>query len=186
MYNAQFVMRSPRLVLPWAALMIALAFPRMARALDEGDWQVGVTPSLVLNTNGKQLIASGGLRLEGRHALTDVVSAWGSVGSILAYDSDGLVRVLNASAGMTLAFDVLRVLPFVEGGATALDLGESEYITGGRFLGGELGFGAEYLLSRTWAIAPVARLQYFPLRLSGATRTVGLVAHFGVRLARTF
>jgi hypothetical protein len=163
--------------------LMASALSRTANALDQGEWQAGVTANLTGGPNGKGISLGGGGRLEGRYGITDALSAWGAVGS-LWWSADGIpLRASSASAGMTLAFDVVRWVPFVELGLAVADVGSPSHI-GRTYVGGELGAGAEYLLDRRWSLAAVARVAWFPQRLSRPSGNSTLAV--GLRLASTF
>lgn len=174
-----------RLILPCALLAVALAVPRPARALDEGDWQVAVTPSLVINTDRSRIFSTmGGARLEGRRGLSEMVSVWGALGFAFTVVQGTVYRASTASAGMTLAFDVAGVVPFVEGGVVLADW--APHTSAHRRLGVELGFGVEYLIDPAWSIAAVIRAQSYPLRLQGPPDDGSVDLSLGMRVGRTF
>jgi hypothetical protein len=162
------------------ALIVGLTMVTLspaAWALDEGQWQVGVAAEAAAGFDDG-VFPGGGGRLDGRYGITDALSAGVAVGSVWWSRHGHTTRVSSASGGLTLAFDVLRTVPFVSLGVAAADVG------GDLSLGGELNAGAEYLLDPKWSLGLIGRLQWFPLRLTGDAR-VGLVT-LGLRLARTF
>jgi hypothetical protein len=96
------------------------------------------------------------------------------------------VRASVASAGFSLAWDVLRIIPFVEAGAALADLRGG--VTRGRYLGFEGAAGVEYLVDRRWSVAGIARYQYLPVRLAGgktADPSPGVLT-VGLRLSKSF
>jgi hypothetical protein len=167
-----------------APLLICCGVPRVVRALDEGRWQAGVTPAIVVNTNGRQVFAAAGLRLDGRYALTDTFSVGGAIGTILAPGPEGLAHADSLAAGMTLAFPLSRWVPFGQVGVTAMTLAGNG--APGSHLGPEVSAGAERLISATWSLVLVGRLQYFPVQLSGRKNDPGAMITFGLGVARSF
>lgn len=72
-----------------------------------------------------------------------------------------------ATFGGTYTLDVLRWLPFAEMGLCAGWLGPS---ASSRIdLGAQLGVGADYLIDRRWAVAPVLRYAALPVNVSGGS-----------------
>jgi hypothetical protein len=144
-----------------------------ALALDQGDWQLAAGPSYALLVQGNNATAGLGGRLEGRRGLTDVVTAWAAVGSSWHPRLAETVRASNAAAGLAVAFDVLRLVPFLGVGATVSDVrGE---LSRSRRLGLEGAAGAEYLVDRRWSVAFAARYQYLPIRIGGSHESTGLL-----------
>jgi hypothetical protein len=153
---------SPR-PLAVAALLIWAA---PARAVDQGDWQLGAGPAFALLVEGDNPTSGIGGRIEGRYGLRDDSAAWAAVTSSWHPRAAENVRASAASAGFSLAYDVLRIIPFAEAGVAVADVRGT--LTRGRYLGMEAALGAEYLLDRRWSAAAVARYQYLFVRLAGA------------------
>ncbi len=174
-------MSMPSRALLLGAVLTVATLPRPAAALDEGEWQVGLTGNLVINTNGEQAHPGGGLRLDGRYGLTDALSAWGALGTVIG---GGPRHATGASAGLGLAFDVLRWVPLVEVGVIALQTGGIG--PSARYLGADLGAGAEFLIDPRWSIAGMLRFQAFPIQLTADASDPGVLITIGLRLARTF
>jgi hypothetical protein len=160
-----------------------LAWSGQARALDQGEWQLSAGPAFALLVQGGQPTSGLGGRVEGRYALRDDSAAWAAVGASWHPRAAETVRASYASAGFALAFDVFRVVPFVEVGATVTD--EHGRLGGKRYLGAELAAGGEYLLDRHWSAALVARYHYLPVPLDGGPTNTGLLT-VGLRVGRTF
>jgi hypothetical protein len=169
--------------IPAAALLLASLQPRPAAALDEEAFQVTLAPVLAFVPQDEAV--GTGFRAEGRYGLTDAVSVWGAAGSSWHWLAEGTGRAITAGTGLTLAFDVLRVVPFVEAGASFANLGY-----GGRsrsYLGAELGAGAEYLITPAFSLAGVLRAQHFPVSLSGnLVGRSGTLLSVGARFGYTF
>jgi hypothetical protein len=129
-------------------------------------------------TAGAERGDGGVVRLEGQYGLTESLALHGAAG--VSWHGGAPARAVGLEAGATYAFDVLRVVPFVEGGLAFL------HVSGGhRALGLQAGLGGEYLLDRHWGLALVARYAYLPLRLGGLADHPGLLT-VGLRLGYTF
>jgi hypothetical protein len=86
--------------------------------------------------------------------------------------------------GATYSLDVVRWVPFVDLGFSLADLrggGASS-----QRMGPQVGLGAEYLLSRRWTLAALARFDFFALRLSGHGSAYPWWACAGLRVGRVF
>lgn len=186
---------APRASLAAAVLLLSLVTARPAAALDEGDWQLAA--SATLGVGGGHALGPGG-RLEGRWALTDAVSFGGSLGASWNDSDTGRRRFTTAAVSMTIAWDVLRWVPFGELGFGFIDRtgppfgGSTDPLMrfvpprSDQHLGFELAGGAEYLVSPRWSVAAVARAQLHPITLHGGHEIAPLLLSLGLRLARTF
>jgi len=86
------------------------------------------------------------------------------------YPAEGaapLAQITAQSAGLTWAADVLNWVPFADIGLAVADTRGRGLAPSWRF-GGQVGLGADYLLSRHLTLSLLARVDYFPLRLAGA------------------
>jgi hypothetical protein len=165
------------------AVAVLLSWAGPARGVDQGEWQVAAGPAFALLVQGRNATSGLGGRLEGRYGLRDDSAVWVAVGSSWHPRAAETVRASGASAGFSLAFDVLRIVPFLEAGAAVANLRGA--VTRGRYLGFDGAAGVEYLLDRRWSAAAVARYQYLPVRLAGTGDNPGVLT-LGLRLARTF
>jgi hypothetical protein len=167
-------------------IAVAGMAPAPAGAVGEGERQV----SLGL---GFALAADGGARpgmqagLEGALGLSD---AWAArLGADCSFHpgsaSEPRRRFTTATLGATYALDVVRVVPFADVGLTFADLRTSGADSRQR-LGPQVGIGAEYLLSRHWSLAALARFEYLGLRLAGASEPRPLRLLAGIRMGRGF
>jgi hypothetical protein len=152
--------------------------PRAARAVDEGEWQAGLTASLTGGWNGSGVFPGGGARLDGRYGVTDALAAWGAVGSHWWPEAGGVIRMSNASAGLSLGYNVISVIPYLDLGIALAQGGSAGH------LGGTLGAGFDYLLDRRWSLGAVARAEWFPISLGG--RGDAGTLSLGARLGRSF
>lgn len=171
-------------VLPIALLLSSLAVARPAAALDEGQWQLAAGGQVAV-FNGEVAPLNGGVRIDGRHALTDTLSLGAALASTWFDNSPFNTRIVTASTGITVAWNVLRWVPFAELHAAVAAGDEWEMDTAVR-LGGELSAGVEYLIDRRWSLAAASRLLYLPLDLTTEQHGGGALLSLGVRLARTF
>jgi hypothetical protein len=167
------------------ALFLCAVVPRPARAVDAGDWQLSAAPAFALLVRDGNPVSGLGGRLEGRYGLTDQSAVWAAVGASWHPHLGETARASVASAGFSLAFDVFRLVPFLEGGVAVADVNGA--LSHSRHLGAEVAGGGEYLLDRHWSAAAVARYQYLPVRLSGSgeKKDVGVLT-VGLRVGRTF
>jgi len=174
-------MSMPR-ALALAAPLSLLTAP--ALAVDQGDWQVGAGPAYALLVEHDNPTSGLGGRIEGRYGLRDDSAVWAAVASSWHPRAAENVRASSASAGFSLAFDVLRVIPLVEVGPAVAELRGG--LTRGRFLGFEGAAGCEYLVDRRWSAAALARYQYLFVRLAGTAPLSPGVLTVGLRISRTF
>jgi hypothetical protein len=174
---------------PCPAPLLALLAGLAALALPVRSFGVGAEERQVAMTGGAGRLAGGpggwgGLgRVEGQYGVSDTLALHLTLG-VSWHGTDPAVRAVAAVAGVTYAIDVLRVVPFFEGGVAFLAQ-EGAASAPRADLGLEVGVGGEYLLDRYWALALVARVSYLPLRPSGLQGTPSLLS-LGVRLGRTF
>jgi hypothetical protein len=173
---------SPRPIAVAVAAVLCWAGP--ALAVDQGQWQLGAGPAFAVLLEGNNPTSGVGGRVEGRYGLRDDSAAWAAVGSSWHQRASETVRDSVASAGFSLAYDVLRVVPFAEVGAALAELRGA--VTRARYLGFEAAAGAEFLLDRHWSAATVARYQYLPVRLSGSAGLGPGVLTMGLRISRAF
>jgi hypothetical protein len=152
--------------------------PGRALAVGEEEWQLAVMAGYGRLFAGADQGGGALARLEGQRGLTDALAIHATLGPSQHARAGG---ALAATAGVTYAVDVLRVVPFFEGGLA--------FVAGaGRdAVGLELGAGGEYLIDRRWAVALVARYALLPLRLRGPSggSPLGLLS-VGVRVGRVF
>lgn len=149
---------------PCAAVLVALGIglgPMRAAAVGHGETQASILAGLGRLAGAEEgLGIAGGLEVE--RGLSDSWAARLQAGAGL---HDG-VRAALVAAGATWAFDVVRVVPFVELGVSVMDA-RGEGVRARQDLGLHGGLGAQYLLARRWALAAVARSHWLPWRLAG-------------------
>ena len=154
------------------ALIVALLAPATARAVGEDEWQLstrlGIGDLHIDNRSPFGPVAA----LELEHGMTDAwalrLMAGDSAHSVDARMADhapgGWARVTSLLAGLTYTFDVLRMVPYAQlaigyvrfDGAVKIQRSE---------IAGELGLGADYWLTRRWALGGVMQYLFAPVDL---------------------
>jgi hypothetical protein len=160
---------------------LALALPARARAVGEDERQLALLAGAARLDDG-----SAGLlgRIEGQFGLSDVLALHLALGASWHSRTGGTARATGLAAGVTYALDVLRVVPFFEGGLAIVDQRGGDRAA--RLdAGAEVGLGGEYLLDRRWAVALVGRFAYLPLPLSGSGGAASFLT-LALRLGRMF
>jgi hypothetical protein len=158
----------------------ASAVGSTARAAGEGEWQLSAR------------LGGGTVSIDGRspwgpeaafdleYGITDAWAARVSVGgSLHPVDADmkahlpgGNVNATTALAGVTYTFDVLRLIPYGEVSVGLVRFGgavTNPHTT----LGSELGLGADYLLSRRWAVGLSFQYLFAPADLLNNAMQLG-------------
>ncbi len=114
------------------------------------------------------------LRLTGSYSLHAATEAPGKAA--------GPLHVASATAGVTYAFDYLRIIPFLEASVGGLYLHGPDGIDSGVRATFELGVGADVLESRSFSWGFVARMQSFLPDADSAP----VYTYFGPRLTWRF
>jgi hypothetical protein len=79
----------------------------------------------------------------------------------------GATYITAPALGLTVAADILNWVPFAEAGLVLGDFRAAGAPTGQR-LGGQLGGGVDYLMTRHLTITLLGHIDYFAFRLAGA------------------
>ena len=93
--------------------------------------------------------------------------------------------IVAPSLGMTAAADILNWVPFAEAALVFGDLRGGGLASRQR-LGGRLGGGIDYLLTRHLTLSLLGRLDYFALALAGPDDSRPLSLGFALHLGRVF
>jgi len=148
-------------------LLVVLCLPASTFAVGEGEASLsgGIGLAVAFQNHTRP-----GLQAEAR-LLRGISDAWAArLGLQTAwYPADGALpsaRITSQSAGLTWAADVLNLVPFADLGIAVADLRGGGYTPSWR-LGGQVGLGADYFLSRHLTLSFLAHADYFPLRLAG-------------------
>jgi hypothetical protein len=92
--------------------------------------------------------------------------------------TSGVLNVAGAFLGLTYAFDVLRIIPFVDGGLGGLysvGAGQKDKMD----FGVEVGIGADYLVRRTFSVGVVVRYYAFVTNI----RNIPVYLYAGPRIS---
>ncbi len=144
----------------------------VAAAAGAEEWQVSTNVAYASVRTGDSRPSGALIGIDVQYGLGDtwaarlsVSSSWHPV-SAGGEGPAGIVRATAVTTGLTYAVDTLQVIPVLEVGIGLLDVGGAA-ATPHRDLGLQLGLGADYLLSRRWAVGGLLRYQHFPVALSG-------------------
>jgi len=167
-------------------LLILCATPCPAQAAGEGEKQVAGALGFALA--GADGHARSGMQA-GVEAMMGFSDAWAGratvSGSWQPDSAAGTLRhVTTVSLGATYSLDIVRWVPFVDLGFSLADLRGGG--TSSQRLGPQAGLGAEYLLSRRWTLAALARFDFFALRLAGSGGGQPWWLGAGFRIGRVF
>lgn len=176
-------MSVPRLL---SALMALCALSRVALATGEGEKQVAASLGFALAGVEGKARAGAQVGVEATRGLTDSWAAHVGVSYALLPGAAPyrLHHLTTVALGATYSVDVLRWVPFLDLGLGVADLRSSA--GGSQYLGPQLGLGVDYLLTRGWSFAALARFDYLVLRLHGWDDPRPWLATIGVRLGRIF
>jgi hypothetical protein len=155
------------------ALSAGLLAPSAGHALEEDAFSAGGGLGVTLLNSGGRTGVGPFLEVSASHGITDVWALHVGLGfqacrfaAEPGHDS-GWQAGFSGFVGLRVAYDVLRVVPFAQLGASVAGLDDAGP-TAGTWLGPEGALGAEYLIDRDWSLAPTARVRVLPLRLSGS------------------
>jgi len=126
----------------------------------------------------------------GAEAAKGLTDFWaGHAGASYAFlpgqPTGGLRHLTSLTLGATYSLDVVRWVPFVDLGLSVFDL-RGGGSASSQYLGPQVGLGADYLLSRGWSMAALARFDYLALRLHGSGDSHPWLTTIGLRLGRIF
>ena len=172
-----------------------LAAPSAAWAAGEDEWQLSARLGGA-NKNGSPTASwglAGALDLE--YGLDDAWSLRVSVGTlshpvpaVKDVSPAGSLRATSGLVGATYTFDVLRMVPYVEGGV-GLVYWSGVGIEDHAALAMELGVGADYLLTPRWALGGCAQYLFAPGELLSNAMQFGespLAFSITLRFSRIF
>jgi hypothetical protein len=171
---------------PGFAPLLCLLLPAAALAGGPGESALGAGPGLaVLSEGTTRAGASGEVRFP--RGLSDSWSArMGLQAAWMPAAAGASAKQLVAPAlGLTAAADVLNLVPFAEAGVVLGDI-RGGGLPSRQRLGGQFGIGADYLASRHVTLSLLARVDYFALRLSGASESRPVQLTLALHLGRVF
>jgi hypothetical protein len=170
----------------WLALVLVWWLPTSALAVGQGEASLSGGLGLALAFQDQKHV---GAQAEAR-LLRGISDSWAArLGVQTAwYPADGKTpsaHITAQSAGLTFAADVLNLVPFADVGIAVADIRGGGLTTSWR-LGGQLGLGADYLLSRHLTLSMLAHVDYFPLRLAGGHGAHPVQTTLALYLGRAF
>jgi hypothetical protein len=167
-----------------------------AAAAGQDEWQLSMRAGLgdVDIDSRAPLGLVGGVDIE--YGLNDAwaarFSASGGVHPVDARAGDaapgGLVRTSILLLGMTYTFDVMRLVPYAEAGLGIINFGGAVVSPGSAF-SAEMGLGADYLITKRWALGGVGQYLFTPASLFGNAMQLGGTSFYfalAARLSRIF
>jgi Outer membrane protein beta-barrel domain len=158
-----------------AAVVVALLAPAVARAAGAEEWQLSARLGVGdLHIDGRSPLGIGGA-IELEYGFSD---AWAvrlmAAESAHSVDAEmppmmpqlpgGWARATSLLGGVTYTFDVLRMVPYAQLGIGYVRFGGAVRETRTE-LAGELGLGADYWLTRRWAMGVVLQYLFAPVDL---------------------
>jgi|GEM_PF-4123154 len=168
------------------AILLGSLLPASALGAGRGEMAVTGGPGLAVVFAGTNRAgASADLRV--LRGLSDSWSArLGLQGAwIPASGETGATRIMAPALGLTVAADVLNLVPFAETGIVLADI-RGGGLSSRQRLGGQLCVGAEYLATRHFTLSLLARLDYFAIRLAGAHESSPSQLTLALHLGRVF
>ena len=168
------------------AISLILLLPASALAVGQGEAELSGGFGLAVALQGQ---ARAGAQAEVR-LLRGLSDSWAArLGLQTAwYPADGATPSAHVTAqafGLTWAADVLSLVPFADLGIIVADIRGSG-VAARQSLGGQLGVGADYLISRHFTMSLLARVDYFALRLAGGHDPRPTQLTLALDLGRTF
>ena len=169
-------------------LLMLLGLPPIpAWATGQGETALTAGPGLVLGLDGGARV---GASLDARFlfGISDAWSARVGVAGAWLPPSSGASdagRIVAPTLGVTVAADVLSLVPFAEAGIVFADV-RGDSIAARQYLGSQLGAGLDYWVTRRLTVTLVGRLDYLALRLAGPDGRKPLAVSFAVHLGHTF
>jgi hypothetical protein len=168
-----------------ALVCLFLGLPASALAAGRGELTLSGGPAFAL-FHQTETHAGAGLDARLLYGLNDVWSAHASVSAswIPASGAAPTTAVVAPAVGLTAAADVLNWVPFAEVAVGLADLRSRDGSE--QRLGGTLGGGVDYLVSRHLSVTAAARAGYWPLRLAGADRPAPLQLILAIQMGHVF
>lgn len=161
-----------------AVASVVMAAPTAVQA-EQRDLTVGLQPSYGLTYIDDRTPSGGGGTLHVSYGITDAVGVQlqgGVTAHPLAAVMDdmnmlpgGLLLTWQASAGIVYALDIVRIVPFFEANIGVLGAWirtDDKKLQSSVAAGASLGLGADYLISRRWAVGVAVRYHAFLTNIS--------------------
>jgi hypothetical protein len=167
----------------WLALLLVWWLPTGVLAVGQGEALLSGGMGLAV---GFQDPARAGAQVDLR-LLRGISDSWAARLGLQSawypgHGEESATHVTAQSLGLTWAADVLNLVPFADLGIAVADLRGGGRDPSWR-LGGQLGIGADYFLSRHLTMSILARIDYYAIRLAGGhdghPTQVGLALYLG-------
>jgi hypothetical protein len=170
----------------WALLLLGLLTPSTVLALGPGEASLSGGGGLAVSHAGQTRV---GTQMEMR-LVRGITDAWAGRLSLRAEwypgrDATGAIYAASQSLGMTWAADVLDWVPFVDLGVV-LAYAQHRGTGSSARLGGQLGVGIDYFLSRYSMLTLLARGDYLALGLAGEEGLRAATFALGLYFGRVF
>jgi outer membrane protein W len=173
-----------------ASLLALLVFSHPGRAsAEQRELQIGLQPVYGITYADDRSPSGGGGNLQVSYGITDALAIQvhgGLTAHPLDADMDkmlpaGLLMTWHASAGIMYSLDIVRIVPYFEAslGVLGVTTRAAGTVKNEVNVGAEIGLGADYMLSRRWAVGVALRyhafltdLSHLPLYLTVGPRVV--------------
>ena len=170
----------------WLALLLVWWLPTSALAVGQGEASLSGGLGLAVAFQGQ---TRAGAQADAR-LLRGISDSWAArLGLQTAwYPADGATppaHVTAQSLGLTWAADVVNLVPFADLGIVVADIRGGGMAPSWR-LGGQLGIGADYLVTRHFTMSLLARVDYFALHLAGGRDAHPTQVSLALHLGRAF
>jgi uncharacterized protein (DUF697 family) len=169
-----------------ALVCLLLGLPASAFAAGRGELALSGGPAFALLHQDEESRAGAAVDARLVYGLDDVWSAHARVSAawIPAAGAARTTVVVAPTVGMTAAADVLNWVPFVEAAVGLADLRTHD--ASEQRLGGAVGGGVDYLVSRHLSVTLCGHAAYWPLRLAGADRPAPLQVTLAIQIGHVF
>lgn len=156
------------------AVLLAVALVVHPARAEQRDLTIGLQPTYGLTYIDERSPSGGGGTLHVSYGITDAVGVQ-VMGGVTAHPlapvmddmnmlPGGLLVTWQASAGIVYALDIVRIVPFFEANLGVLGVWvrtDDKKVASTLAAGASLGLGADYLISRRWAVGVAIRYHAF-------------------------
>jgi hypothetical protein len=171
-------------------LLMLLGLPATATptwAAGQGETALTAGPGLAVGLTGATRV---GASLDARllYGLTDAWSARLGIAGVWLPSSSGesgAGRIVAPTLGVTVAADVLSLVPFAEAGIVFGDA-RGGGLAARQYLGGQLGAGLDYWVTRRLTVTLLGRIDYLALHVAGPDEAKPLLVSFALHLGYAF
>jgi hypothetical protein len=170
----------------WVPFLLALLLSARAFALGQGEASLSGGAGVTLAHDDR---TRAGAQFELR-LLRGVSDAWAArlgvqAGWIPAAGSEHAGYLACQTVGLTWAADVLEWVPFIDLSAAFADLRAVGRSSSQR-VGGEIGMGVDYFLSRHTIMSLLGHVDYLPIRVAGDRTTAPILFTLALHVGYVF